>query len=135
MTQDTNTEAALSERADAIQLVAQMLQPPRELRGEDDMIHPHMPEDDAALVRHIRAMIDRGDHLADTIRWAREALNEMCRKWMEGEQSADEALTEFFERDGMPSRTPVYEWQKSRERTAFIAKHRHAEAYQEARNA
>ena len=133
LTITVDREAIARERADAIQAVAKMLPDVRELRGEDEMIHPNMPEDDAAIVRCLRAMIDRGDQLATDLRRLRDELNELGRRVSTEDVDAEALLYELFE-DGVPGRTSIYEWQKSRERMAFVAERRSIEAYREAQS-
>lgn len=127
-------DAPLRSDADAVVQAAKRMPEVRAV-WSDDWIHPNMPEDDAAIMRSWSTLVGRGDQLAREVRDVRGHLNELARAWIEGEGTADELLTAFFENECMPSSSSLYEWQKSRERMAWVAQHRSVEAVKEARNA
>jgi hypothetical protein len=88
-------------------------------------VHPYMPEDDNAVERCLRDLVQRGDDLAGRqIRW-QEASNALYRRLFDDDGCVREdvnlyaAFAEWSE--STPSFDSAYDWRKARERLDYVA--------------
>lgn len=129
MTENPDPQRTMQARADAVVQVARLLPAVRQVRiGTDEPVNPYMPEDDAALLRTVAALVDRGDTCASALGRIIEAWNVLARQWDQaGGKLTYEQMDAFS--DALNVNGPTYEWQKSRERMAWAAEHRSMEAF------